>query len=89
MAKLQSQAAAGGSKDVETGRTARFLPAFVSALLVNDALAADDPPPPSDSDAQYASQKGRAALLLHDSAAGQQSPRPAAGSTYESEEDCE
>lgn len=89
MAKLQSQAAAGGSKDIKTGRTARLLPALISAVLVNVAVAADDRPPSSDSDAQYASQEGRAALLLHDSEAGQQSPPPAAGSTYESEEDCE
>jgi len=89
MAKLQSQVAAGGSKDIKMGRTARFLPAFMSAVLANVAVAANDPPPTSDSDAQSASQKGRAALLLHDSEAAQQSSPQAAGSTYESEEDCE
>ncbi len=89
MAKLRSQAAAGGSKDIKMGRTARCLPALIGAVLANVAVAADDRPPNPDSDAQYASQKGQAALPLHDSEAGQQSRPPAAGSTYESEDDCE
>ena len=89
MAKLPSRVAAGGPKDVKVGRTTRLLLGFVSAVLVTVAVAAGDPPPAPDCDDRSAEQIDRPSSLLHKSEAGQKSPPPAAGSAYESEEDCE
>ena len=89
MAKLPSRVAAGGPKDVKVGRTSRLLLGFISAVLVTVAAAAGDPPPTPDRDDRSAEQIGRPSPLFHNSEAGQKSPPPAAGSAYESKEDCE
>jgi hypothetical protein len=89
MPQVPSRVTASNSKDVKAGRTTRLLLGFVSAVLATVAVAAGDPSPTPDSDARSAEQMGQPTSLLHNSGAGTKSPPPAAGSTSESEEDCE
>jgi hypothetical protein len=89
MPQVPSRVTAGSSKDVKAGATTRLLLGLICAVLATVAVAAGDPSPPPDPDARSTEQMGQPSSLLHNPEAGQKSPPPAAGSTSESEGDCE
>ena len=89
MPQVPSRVTAGNSKDVELGRTTSLALGLISAMLATVAVAAGHSSPTPDPEARSAEQMGRPSSLLHNAEAGEKSPPPAAGSTSESEEDCE